>query len=56
MGFRKSTLRRMSPVQRKVAKLIGDNESVARRLKNLLPEIGRLELDAQSLRNQQQPK
>lgn len=43
MAYRKSTLRQMSPVARKVAKLIGEAQSVSRRLKLLLPEIQELE-------------
>ncbi len=43
MAYRKSTLRQMSPVTRKVAKLIGEAQSVSRRLKLLLPEIQELE-------------
>ena len=49
MAYRKSTLRSMSPVTRKVARLIGEQESIARRFKNLVPEIQRLELDSQAL-------
>ena len=49
MAYRKSTLRSMSPVTRKVARLIGEQDSVARRLKNLVPELQRLELDSQAL-------
>lgn len=44
--LRKKTLRRMPEVSRKVAKLIGELESVERRLKNLLPEIERFEHDS----------
>ena len=39
MAYRKTTLRRMSPVTRKLA-----------RLKNVLEEVHRLELDANALR------
>jgi len=49
MAYRKSTLRSMSPVTRKVARLIGEQESVARRFKNLVPEIQRLELESRAL-------
>lgn len=42
-GYRKKTLRSMSPVTRKVARLIGESASVSRRLKNVLPEIQDLE-------------
>lgn len=49
MAYRKSTLRSMSPVTRKVARLIGEQASIARRLKNLIPEIRSLELDSRAL-------
>ena len=45
MPYRKATLRRMSPVTRKYAKLLGDLESVLRRGKNLVEDIQRLELE-----------
>ena len=43
MAYRKSTLRQISLVTRKVAKLIDEAQSVSRRLKLLLPEIQELE-------------
>ena len=49
MAYRKATLRRMPPVTRKYAKLLGELESVIRRGKNLVEEIARLELDSQAL-------
>ena len=49
MAYRKSTLRSMSPVTRKVARLIGEQDSVARRLKNLIPEIQSIEHDSRAL-------
>lgn len=49
MAKRKKTLRRMSPETRKVARLIGELQSVARRLNNLLPVISELEFKAQAL-------
>jgi len=49
MAYRKSTLRSMSPVTRKVARLIGEQDSVAKRLKNLIPEIQSLEHDSRAL-------
>ena len=49
MAYRKRTLRSMLPVTRKLARLIGEQESVARRFKNLIPEISRLELDSRAL-------
>jgi len=56
MAYRKSTLRSMSPVTRKVARLIGEQESVAKRFKNLIPEIQRLELDSRALVTAKQPR
>ena len=55
MVMRKKTLRRLSPVARKVARLAGEADSLGRRLKNLVPEIQRLELDAKALHNSQYP-
>jgi len=49
MTFRKRTLRRMSPTARKVARLTGELDSVSRRLKNLIPELQRLDLDSKAL-------
>jgi len=45
MAYRKKTLRRLTPEARKLAKLIGELESVSRRLKNLVPIVERLEVD-----------
>ena len=56
MAYRKKTLRSMSPVTRKVARLIGELDSVSRRLKNIIPELQRLELDSRALKNSQYPK
>lgn len=56
MALRKKTLRKMSPTARKVARLAGEAESVARRLKNLIPDIQQLELDSQALAQGQYPK
>jgi len=39
----------MSPTARKVARLTGELESVSRRLKNLIPDLQRLELDSKAL-------
>ena len=49
MPYRKTTLRRMPPVTRKYAKLLGELESVQRRLKNLTEQIATLELDSRAL-------
>lgn len=51
MAYRKKTLRVMSPTTRKVARLIGELESVSRRLKNIIPELQKLEADSQALYN-----
>ena len=47
--YRKATLRKMPPVTRKYAKLLGDLESVLRRGKNMVEEINRLEFDSRAL-------
>jgi hypothetical protein len=51
MAYGKRTLRKMAPVSRRLAKLIGEQQSVARKMKNLLPEIQRLEADSRALKN-----
>jgi len=43
MVMRKKTLRRLSPVARKVARLAGEADSIGRRLKNIVNEIQSLE-------------
>jgi CRISPR/Cas system-associated endonuclease Cas3-HD len=50
--MRKKTLRKMSPGARKIAKLIGDLESVTRRLKNCLPELEEMEMWAKVAKKQ----
>ena len=55
MAFKKRTLRRMSPTARKVARLAGELDSVARRLKNMLPELQRLDLDSKALTSAKGP-
>ena len=49
MAFKKRTLRTMSPTARKVARLIGEQESVAKRLKNLIPDLQQLDADSRAL-------
>lgn len=49
MAYRKKTLRSMLPVTRKVARLIGEVDSTQRRLKNLIPELRRMELESRAL-------
>ena len=51
MPFRKVTLRRMPPVTRRYARLLGELDSVLRKGKNLVEEIARLELDSRALAN-----
>lgn len=41
----------MSPTARKVVRLAGEVESVATRLKNLIPDLQRLDLGSQALFN-----
>jgi len=48
MAYRKKTLRRLTPEARKLAKLIGELESVSRRLKSLVPVVERLEIDVKA--------
>ncbi len=54
MAYRKHTLRSMSPVARKVARLAGEADSLGRRLKNIVTEIQQLELDSRALTNAKQ--
>ena len=49
MVMRKKTLRRLSPVARKVARLAGEADSIGRRLKNMVAEIQSLEGDSKAL-------
>ena len=50
--LRKKSLRKFTPVTRKYARLLGEMESVHRRLGNMMDEIHRLERDSLSLANQ----
>jgi hypothetical protein len=50
MAYRKKTLRVMSPTARKVARLIGELDSVSRRLKHLIPELQELDFERKALR------
>jgi hypothetical protein len=45
----------MSPTARKLARLAGELASVTTRLKNLVPEIQRLDLDSRALVTAKQP-
>ncbi len=51
MAYRKRTLRKMYPTARKLAKLIGEVQSVGKRLNNLIAEIESLEGDSRALKN-----
>ena len=54
MAYRKATLRRMPPKTRAIARLVNDLESVTRRLKNQIPIVEQLEIDARALFNRHQ--
>ena len=56
MAYRRKTLRAMLPVTRKVARLTGELDSVTRRLKNLLSDLQRLELEALAMQKSMSPK
>lgn len=56
MAYRKSTLRKLPPQTRQIARLINEAESVFRRLKNRMPVIERLELDSRALFNKRLAK
>lgn len=51
MAFRNRTLRRMSPVARKLARLAGEADSLGRRLKNLVEEVRDVEFQASALKS-----
>ena len=51
MAYRKKTLRSMLPTTRKVARLVGELGSVEKRLKNLIPELQRMEIESKALQN-----
>ena len=50
MGYRKKTVRAMPETTRDLAKLINEMDSLERRLKNLLPRVGKLERDSKALK------
>jgi len=54
MAYRKRTLRKMSPTARKIARLIGELDSISRRRKTLMPEVRDIEFQAQALTNAKQ--
>ena len=51
MAYRRRTLRAMLPITRKVARLVGELNSIDRRLKHLIPELQKLEGEAIALQN-----
>lgn len=51
MAYRRKTLRAMLPTTRKLARLIGELESVSLRAKHIIWEIQRLEGDSLALHN-----
>lgn len=51
MTYRKKTLRQLPPTTRRVARIINDLDSVARRLKNATRDLERIERDSQALSN-----
>lgn len=51
MPLRKKTLRKMPPTARALAKLIAEQESSTRRLKNLLQKIISLEIQSEAFVN-----
>lgn len=52
MAYRKQTLRRLQPFNRKLARLANDVDSIRRRLRNLVDEAQQLELQASALKAQ----
>lgn len=51
MAYRKRTLRSMSPVTRKLARLAGEAGSLERRLKALVEEVQSIEHNSRALQN-----
>ena len=56
MAFKKKTLRTMSPTARQVARLIGELDSVSRRLKNLIPLFQILDGESRALATAKNPE
>lgn len=51
MSYRKKTLRKLKPVTRRAARILGSLQSIERKLKNLLSDLERLENDSNALWN-----
>ena len=56
MTYRKTTLRRLPPVTRRYAKLLGELGSVLRKGKNLVEELSRVEFESQALAHAKEPE
>jgi len=56
MAYKKRTLRMMSPTARKVARLSGEALSLAKRLKNLVPDLQRLDGESKALATAKQDR
>jgi hypothetical protein len=53
LAYRKKTIRRMSPVTRRYAKILNELAGIMRKLKNLTEDIARLETDSKALYKRQ---
>ena len=53
MAYRKKTLRKLTPEARKLAKAIGELDSISRKLKNLVPIVESLEIEVRAERKRQ---
>lgn len=51
MAYTRKSLRRMSPEQRRVAKLYNEAQSLTRKLKGLIDTMGQVEQDSRALAN-----
>lgn len=51
MSYRKRTMRKMYPVARKLAKLENQMDGLSRKIKNLIPQVEKVEFEARALRN-----
>jgi len=49
MTYRKTTLRKLPPITRRYARLLGELGSVLRKGKNLMEELSRIEFESQAL-------
>jgi hypothetical protein len=55
MTYRKTTLRKLPPVTRRYAKLLGELGSVLRKGKNLVEELSKIEFESQALAHAKEP-